>query len=211
MSRLECDVKLLEEAISAFAPQQSFSIVPTHNGRMDPTGFEPASATFAECCVAITPRAHRAAEHWNPRSSRISRTICHTDSQSGMSYEDAVARTLLLAAADRVSLAVRSTNRGARPRIFIRYGIVRLASNLAVSRSNQPKPFCTMSSWSVSRELESFTISGKSVFARAARINATQAARRCQRLDDFAQRNTSLVRVGFAATIGAMRECTSPS
>ena len=96
-----------------------------------------------------------------------------------------------------VSHAVRNTRRGARPRIFIRYGTVRLASYFAVSRSSQPRPFCTMSSSSASSESESFTISGKNILARAPRISATQAARRCQRFGDLAQRNTFLTRAGF--------------
>ena len=120
-------------------------------------------------------------------------------------HEDAVARILLLAAGDSLSHAVRRTNRGACLRIFSRYGTARFASNFAVSRSSQPRPFCTMSSGSASRKLESFTISGNSNFARAARISATQAARRCQRLRDFAQRNTFFKCAGFAATIGAIK------
>src|SRR4029077_1129045 len=121
------------------------------------------------------------------------------------------ARIRFLTAIGSVSQAVRNTRRGARSRIFIRYGTVRLASNFAVSRSSQPNPFCTMSSLSASSEFESFWISGKNIFARAPRINATQAARRCQRFGDFGQRKTVLARAGLDATIGAIREWTSAS
>src|SRR5437879_7900693 len=118
------------------------------------------------------------------------------------------ARIRLLTVADSVSHAVRNTRRGARARIVIRYGTVCLASNLAVSRSSHPNPFSTMSSLSARSEFESFWISGKNIFVRAPRISATQAARRCQRFRDFAQRKTAFVRAGLAATIGAIRQWT---
>ena len=57
-------------------------------------------------------------------------------------------------------------------------------------------------------EFESFWISGKNIFVRAPRISATQAARRCQRFRDFAQRKTAFVRAGLATTIGAIRQWT---
>src|SRR3984957_5870442 len=110
-----------------------------------------------------------------------------------------------------VSHAVRCTRRGARLRIFIKYGTVRLGSNFAVSRSSQPRPFCTMSSSSARSELESFVISGKNIFARVPQIRAAHAARRCQRFRDFAQRNTFFTRSGLDATMGAIRSCTKAS
>src|SRR5580698_3386206 len=87
-----------------------------------------------------------------------------------------VARTFFRVVPGSVSQAVRRTSRGARRRIFIRYGTVRLVSNLAVSRNRD-----------------------------------THAARRCQRSDDFAQRNTYLMRDGLATIMGAIKEWTSPS
>ncbi len=116
-----------------------------------------------------------------------------------------VARTFFFNVAGNVSQAVRSTSRGARPRIFIKYGTVRLASNFAVSHKSHPKPFCTMSSESASRRSDNFTTSGKNIFARAPRIKATHAALRCHRSGDFAQPNTSFTRPGFATTAGAIR------
>ena len=68
-----------------------------------------------------------------------------------------------------------------------------------------------MSSLSARSESESFVISGKNIFLRAPRIKATQAARLRQRFGDFAQRSTAFVRVGLAATIGEIKECTSAS
>src|SRR5579863_1587463 len=117
----------------------------------------------------------------------------------------AQSKILRFALSGSVSQAVLSTSLGVRLRIFIRYGTVRLASNLAVSRSSQPNPFCTMSSSSVSSELERLVISGKNIFARAPRINATQAARRRHRFGDFDQRNTFFTRAGLAATMGEIR------
>ena len=105
-----------------------------------------------------------------------------------------------------VSQAVRNTKRGARPRIFIRYGTACIALNFAVSRRSQPKPFCTMSSPSPRRKSESLVISGNKIFARVARIKATQAARRRQRFGDFAQPKTLVARDGFAATMGEIRQ-----
>ena len=122
-----------------------------------------------------------------------------------------LSRILFLEANGRVSHAVLNTSRGVRSRIFIRYGTVRLASNFAVSRSNHPKPFRTMSSWSGSRKSDNLTISRKFFFARVPRMSATQAARRCHRFDDFAQRKTNLLRAGLARIIGEIRSCTSAS
>ena len=48
-------VKLLGEIISAFSPPNGNSS--STRRRMDPAGFEPASATWTECCVPVTPRA----------------------------------------------------------------------------------------------------------------------------------------------------------
>lgn len=48
-------VKLLQGIISAFSPKMKLIL---HSRRMDPTGLEPAPATWSECYVAITPRAH---------------------------------------------------------------------------------------------------------------------------------------------------------
>jgi hypothetical protein len=49
------------------------------NGSVDPTGFEPASATVARCCVPITPRARRDSTHWgygiNVRWSHVRRIL----------------------------------------------------------------------------------------------------------------------------------------
>jgi hypothetical protein len=130
--------------------------------------------------------------------------------QSG-GAKQAYARILFLVAGGSVSHAVRSTKRGHSPPMLIRNGTVFLASNFAVSRSSQPKPFCTMSSSSQSNIAVRRLISEKNIFRRAPRINATQAARRCQRSRDLAQRKTFFVRDGFVATIGAIKECTSPS
>jgi hypothetical protein len=47
------NVKLLGKIISAFSPQNEF----LHKRRMDPAGFEPASATWTERHVPVTPRA----------------------------------------------------------------------------------------------------------------------------------------------------------
>src|ERR1019366_8044879 len=174
---------------------------------MDSAGFEPASATLTECRVPFTPRALMQCERRN-RSARKDpwhkvlysfpkRDTCFdrwngrlVGRFSAVAYVGASARTRLFTAAGSVSQAVRNTKRGERPRIFIRYRTVRLASNLAVSRSSQPSPFCTMSSSSVRSESESFVISGKNIFARAPRISATHAALRCQRFEDFDQRKT---------------------
>jgi hypothetical protein len=115
------------------------------------------------------------------------------------------ARICFRAAVGSVSQAVRNTSRGAVFRIFIRYGTVRSASALAVSRNSQPRPFCTMSSSSDKSELDKRTISRRNILCRVPTIKATQAARRCQRCDDFAQRNTSFPRTGLAAIIGAIK------
>lgn len=65
------------------------------------------------------------------------------------------ASTLLLLIGGSVSQAVLKTNRGARVRIFIKYGTVLPGSAFAVSRSSQPKPFWIMSSSSESSRFES--------------------------------------------------------
>src|SRR5215813_4670446 len=49
-------------------------------------------------------------------------------------------------AAGNVSHAVRSTSRGVRSRIVMRYATVGSGFALAASRSSQPSPFCTRSS-----------------------------------------------------------------
>jgi len=127
---------------------------------------------------------------------------CESVPQSGI---HGFARILFLMFASSVSQAVRSTKRGARCRMVIKYGTVRLASAFAVSRSSQPKPFWTMSSSSCSSELDKRLISAKNIFRRVPWISATQAARRCQRSRDFAQRKTRAARAGLAAIIGAIR------
>ena len=48
-------------------------------------------------------------------------------------------------------------------------------------------------------------ISAKNIFRRVPWISATQAARRNQRFRDFAQREDSARRAGFATIIGAIR------
>src|SRR5580704_17951563 len=86
---------------------------------------------------------------------------CH---EQNSDYVFSAARILRFAAIGNVSHAVGNTSRGARPRIFIKYGTVRFASNFAVSRNSHPSPFCTMSSLSPSSESDNFTISGKNIF-----------------------------------------------
>ena len=54
---LQTNVKSLGEIISAFSPQNELPFLLLTRKRMDPAGFEPASATWTECYVPITPRA----------------------------------------------------------------------------------------------------------------------------------------------------------
>src|SRR5579871_771902 len=115
------------------------------------------------------------------------------------------ARILLRWAAGRVWQAVRNTSRGARERIRRSSGMVAGALYFAVSRSSQPRPFCTISSGSASSILVSRLIWGKSRFCRAPRIRATQAARRCQRFGDLAQTKTERAREVLAAIMGEIR------
>ncbi len=49
------NVKLVGELSLRLSPQMRL----LHRWRMDPTGFEPASATWTECCVPITPQAQK--------------------------------------------------------------------------------------------------------------------------------------------------------
>src|ERR1700733_9584356 len=120
-------------------------------------------------------------------------------------------RIFFFASGGRVSQAVRRTSLGAWLLIVIKYEAVRFASNLAVSRRSQPRPFWTMSSLSARSESESFWISGKNIFLRVPRIRATQAARRRQRLRDFDHWKICFVRAGSATTMGAIRSWTKAS
>lgn len=180
-------------------------IVPYAPGRWTPAGFEPALATWTECCAPITPWALRPSSASTERFARTTHTNSRRQVLNGNLQVALKTNILFLTTGARVSHAVLNTNRGARPRILIRYGTVRFASNFAVSRNSHPSPFCTMSSLSPSSKSDNLTTSGKNIFARAPRINATHAARRCQRSGDFAHRNTDFVRAAFAATIGPIR------
>jgi hypothetical protein len=154
---------------------------------------------------AVLPWALRPSSASTERFARTTRTNSRRQVQNGNLQVALKTNILFLTTGARVSHAVLNTNRGARPRILIRYGTARFASNFAVSRNSHPSPFCTMSSLSPSSKSDNFTTSGKNIFARAPRINATHAARRCQRSGDFAQRNTDFVRAAFATTIGPIR------
>jgi hypothetical protein len=67
------------EIISAFSPQQKF----LHKGRMDPAGLEPASATWTECYVPITPRALGAVSSVGAAMARSRVTILSSACQIG--------------------------------------------------------------------------------------------------------------------------------
>jgi hypothetical protein len=54
---LQTNVKSFGEIISAFSPQNELPFLLLTRRRMDPAGFEPASATWTESYVPITPRA----------------------------------------------------------------------------------------------------------------------------------------------------------
>ena len=54
---LQTNVKSLGEIISVFSPQNELPFLLLTRRRMDPAGFEPASATWTECYVPITLRA----------------------------------------------------------------------------------------------------------------------------------------------------------
>jgi hypothetical protein len=87
---------------------------------MDPTGFEPVSATFAECCVSITPRAHGAMfrDTTLHRKGFIHKMRGVVPKREG--YFETVARIFFLTVTGSVSHAVLNTSLGARSRIFIR-------------------------------------------------------------------------------------------
>jgi hypothetical protein len=59
-----CPISVLAllDAVSSYLERVSLRCLPNKTllhkiRRMDPAGFEPASATWTECCVAVTPRA----------------------------------------------------------------------------------------------------------------------------------------------------------
>lgn len=67
IGEMHTDVKLLGEIISAFSPPNELLCSSSTGGRMDPAGLEPASATWTECYVPITPRALKGSCHGDSR------------------------------------------------------------------------------------------------------------------------------------------------
>jgi hypothetical protein len=65
--------------LCVLSPANSFST----DGRMDPAGFEPTSATWTECCVAVTPRALSGVCGTRTVSARITVTIFKSASRNG--------------------------------------------------------------------------------------------------------------------------------
>lgn len=91
-------------------------------------GLEPASATLTECCVPITPRVLQQCEHRDrPVCKNLQHKVIERLPKAGLVFHavcrfmrDYFAKIRFLIPMGSVSQAVRSTRRGACPRIFIR-------------------------------------------------------------------------------------------
>jgi hypothetical protein len=139
-----CHVKLPRDCLCILPPRLSphCAYAPRRWTRRDANSHLPLGQS-AVLPLHHGPCCHVSTATWEPQGFEAQSAI--PISQSGMNHKE-VTRTFFLAALGSVSQAVRNTSRGARPRILIRYGTVRFASNFAASRSSQPRPFCTMSS-----------------------------------------------------------------
>jgi hypothetical protein len=87
-------VLALGAAVSSYLERVSLRYLPNKTllhriRRMDPAGFEPASATWTECCVAVTPRALKgvwpiAARDCKSLNSNFRRYVPDRDSAYGL-------------------------------------------------------------------------------------------------------------------------------
>src|ERR1700675_1335995 len=83
LARCTTNVKLLGEIISVFSPQKELLYSSSTRGRMDPAGLEPASPTWTECYVPITPRALSAVSVAASEMARSKATILRGVCQIG--------------------------------------------------------------------------------------------------------------------------------
>ena len=92
-----------EEIIPVFSPQNEF----LPKGRMDPAGFEPASATMTECHVPITLRALSECLGVIEQVARLSVTILHLVSRNEQPDAELESTTSLWFAACRLRSSPR--------------------------------------------------------------------------------------------------------
>jgi hypothetical protein len=110
-----CPLSVLAErtAMSSYSRRLSLRSLPKMNssstrGRMDPAGFEPASATWTECYVPITPRALGRVSVTGQTIARLSVTICCASSKLGMFPADSLTPSDLLSGIARAATSKAS-------------------------------------------------------------------------------------------------------
>jgi hypothetical protein len=176
--------------------------------RMDLTGFEPASATWIECRVAVTPQARIALSGIKAPTAKTCRyklTVMFSKRNlrefkfadlPGLSSLNQPVAFRTPSAAPTVDSARECSSDMARCASH------RISPSRATT-SQGPSAPCRLCRRGASLRVSEFL--KKNIFARAPRISATHAARRCQRFFDFAHRETFFVSAGFAATIGEIQ------
>jgi hypothetical protein len=110
----------LRRYFCVFSSVKSSPSEPTHRGRVDPAGFEPASATWTECCVASYTTGPVQSEQRPCHYARSSITDRPRSVRIRESFTWSLTNTFFRIAEGRVSHAVRRTSLGARCRTLIR-------------------------------------------------------------------------------------------